>query len=96
MHSSLFLLKVRFGKGTVMNDRKDAHTNRHTLDEKAKPRTTSATDAEIEQKKAERRSGEFPPATAPKDDDVEQAVERKSWDKLKAEPINRTTKTIED
>ena len=79
-----------------MNDRKDAHTNRHTLDKKAKPRTTSATDAQIEQKKAERRSGEFPPGTAPKDDDVEQAVERTSCDKLKADPINRDKKATED
>lgn len=79
-----------------MNDRKDAHTNRQTLDEKAKPRTTSATDAQIEQKKAKRRSGEFPPATAPKDDDVEQAVERKSWDTLKAEPMNRRKEANED
>ena len=79
-----------------MDDRKDAHTNRHTLDEKAKPRTTSASDAQIEQKKAERRSGDFPPETAPEDDDIEQAVERKSWDTLKAEPINRRKEASED
>ncbi|RIJ22279.1 hypothetical protein D1224_12045 [Henriciella barbarensis] len=79
-----------------MEDRKDAHTNRHTLDESAKPRTTPDTEAQNEQKKAERRTGDFPPKTAPKDDDVEQSVERESWDRLKAKPINRREKPDQD
>ncbi|WP_018146928.1 hypothetical protein [Henriciella marina] len=65
---------------------KRTDTREHTLDEKAKPRTTPDTNEQIERKKALRSSGEFPPGTAPKDDDIEQDVERESWDRLKAEP----------
>ncbi|HIG21227.1 hypothetical protein [Henriciella sp.] len=79
-----------------MKNRQDETARKDTLDEKAKPKTTPAIDAQIEQKKAERRSGEFPPPPAPEDNDIEQAVERKSWDTLKAEPINRRKDASED
>lgn len=83
-------------KGTAMKNRQDETARKDTLDEQTKPRTTASTDAQIEQKKAERRSGDFPPRPAPEDDDIEQAVERKSWDTLKAEPINRRKEARED
>ena len=79
-----------------MKNRQDETARKDTLDEQTKPRTTASTDAQIEQKKAERRSGDFPPRPAPEDDDIEQAVERKSWDTLKAEPINRRKEARED
>ena len=83
-------------KGKAMKNRQDETARKDTLDEQAKPRTTALTEDQIEQKKAERRSGDFPPASAPEDDDIEQAVERESWDRLKAEPINRRRDASED
>lgn len=79
-----------------MENRQDSSARKTTLDKEAKPRTTASTDDQIDQKKAERRSGDFPPEPAPKDDDIEQAVDRKSWDTLKAEPVNRRKKASED
>lgn len=69
-----------------MNRQTRSDTPRETLDEEAKPRTSAVTDAEIEETGEARESSAFPPEPPEKDTEVHQAVERKSWDTLKARP----------
>lgn len=75
-----------------MKNRQDEDARSGTLDEKGEPRTTSSTHEQIEKQKAVRRTGDFPPPPADRDEDVDQEVERESWDRLKAGPRNNPDK----